>query len=116
MLDGERLCDTENERARKVCTGGLMFVAAEDNVVLIEPKQKRRLATVWSPPHILWSKVDTGGFLSDAPDVEKLDAAAAAAAAEKAQGHVGCSFVLGDTLEREGWPMLTTRKKKQSIE
>jgi hypothetical protein len=114
VLDGERLCDTENERARKVCTGGLMFVAAEDNVVLIEPKQKRRLATVWSPPHILWSKVDTGGFLSDAPDVEKLDAAAAAAAAEKAQGHVGCSFVLGDTLEREGWPMLTTRKKSKA--
>jgi hypothetical protein len=40
VLDGERLCDTENECARKVCTGGLMFVAAEDNVVLIEPKQK----------------------------------------------------------------------------
>jgi hypothetical protein len=48
VLDGERLCDTENECARKVCTGGLMFVAAEDNVALIEPKQKRRLATVQS--------------------------------------------------------------------
>jgi hypothetical protein len=40
VLDGERLCDTENECARKMCTGRLMFVAAEDNVVLIEPKQK----------------------------------------------------------------------------
>ena len=40
VLDGERLGDTENECARKMCTGRLMFVAAEDNVVLIEPKQK----------------------------------------------------------------------------
>jgi hypothetical protein len=53
-------------------------------------------------------------FLSDAPDIEKLDAAAAAAAAEKAQGHVGCSFALGDTLEREGLPMLTMRKKSKA--
>jgi hypothetical protein len=56
--------------------------------------------------------VDTGGFLSDEPDVEQLDTAAATAAAEKAQGHVGCSFVLGDTLERKGMPMLTMRKSK----
>jgi hypothetical protein len=62
VLDGERLCDTENECARKMCTGGLMFVAAEDNVVLIEPKKKHGLVTVWSPPYILRSKVDTGGF------------------------------------------------------
>ena len=40
MLDGERLGDTENEYARKMCTGRLMFVAAEDNVVLIEPRKK----------------------------------------------------------------------------
>jgi hypothetical protein len=38
VLDGERLRDAEDERAREMCTGGLMFVAAEDNVVLIEPK------------------------------------------------------------------------------
>jgi hypothetical protein len=40
VLDGEGLCDTENECARKMCTGGLMFIAAEDNVVLIESKQQ----------------------------------------------------------------------------
>lgn len=53
-------------------------------------------------------------FPSDAPDVEKLDTAAAAAAAEKAQGHVGCSFVLGDTLERKGRPMVPVRKKQKA--
>jgi len=109
VLDGERLGDTENECARKMCTGGLMFVAAEDNVVLIEPRKE-------IVDQHLWSKVDTCGFFrGDAPDVEKLDTVAAAAAAEKAQGHVGCSFVLGDTLERKGRPMLPVRKK-QSIE
>ena len=55
MLDGERLGDTENECARKMCTGGLMFVAAEDNVVLIEPRKE-------IVDQHLWSKVDTCGF------------------------------------------------------
>jgi hypothetical protein len=35
MLDGERLCDAEDERACEMCTSGLMFVTAEDNVVFI---------------------------------------------------------------------------------
>ena len=45
VLDCERLCDAEDERAREMCTGRLMFVAAEDNVVLVEPRQKPKLAT-----------------------------------------------------------------------
>ena len=53
--------------------------------------------------------------MSDAPDVEKLDTAAAAAAAEKAQGHVGCSFVLGRHVG-EGGNANADNEKKQSIE
>lgn len=45
MFDGKRLCDAEDERAREVCTGGLMFVAAEDNIVFIEPKPNLESAT-----------------------------------------------------------------------
>jgi hypothetical protein len=51
-------------------------------------------------------------LVSDAPDVEKLDTATTAAAAEKAQGHVGCSFVLGDALEKQVGSILTLRKSK----
>ena len=47
MFDGKRLCDAEDERAREMCTGGLMFVAAEDNVVIIEPKPNVKVSTCW---------------------------------------------------------------------
>jgi hypothetical protein len=46
VFDGKRLCDAEDERAREMCTGGLMFVAAEDNVVFIEPKPNVKSAPV----------------------------------------------------------------------
>lgn len=44
MFDGKRLCNAEDERAREMCTGRLMFVAAKDNVIFIEPKPKLKSA------------------------------------------------------------------------
>jgi hypothetical protein len=51
-------------------------------------------------------------LVSDAPDIEELDTTAAAAAAEKAQCHVGCSFALRNILEEKGRPVLALKKRK----
>ena len=43
VLDGEGLCDAEDECAGEMCTGGFMFIATEDNVILTEPEQNVQL-------------------------------------------------------------------------
>jgi hypothetical protein len=49
VLDGKRLCNAEDECACEMCTGGLMFVAAKENVIFIEPKQNLKSATACGP-------------------------------------------------------------------
>lgn len=43
MLYRKRLGQAQYNRAAQMCTGCFMFIAAEDDIVLIQPAQKSQL-------------------------------------------------------------------------